>query len=187
MSKETLTQEQPHVLLQDLLKEVRINLEQKTGIHQTVVQELPVVNIQAPPGTGKTETAANTVEMLEKTHADKRCIVVSPTNEANEKIAHACVKAKHRFGTDPNQKDYDILLLESRFANVQSAKTREAVIKPIQAEDDSINRLKIQYHIVRILEEVNDMEVTQKQPNSFKQSLKAGTKRHEPNLKGHRS
>ena len=87
---------------------------------------------------------------------------VSPTNLANEKIAHSCVKGKHRFGTDPIQKDYDILLLESRFATAQSAETEVAVIKPIQAEDDIVDRLKIQYRIVRILEEVDNMEADPK-------------------------
>ena len=72
-----------------------MNQEQKISVHHAVVQGQPILNIQAPTGTGKTETAANTVKLLGKTHPDKRCIVVSPTNGANEKVAHACVKAKH--------------------------------------------------------------------------------------------
>ena len=88
--------------------------------------------------------------------------MVSPTNGANEKVAHACVKAKHRFGTDPNQRDYDILLLESKYAAVQSAETEIVVIKPIQAEDDLVDRLKIKCYVMRILEEVDDMEADPK-------------------------
>ena len=50
------------------------------------------------------------------------------------------------------------MLLESRFAAAASTETEVAVIKPIQAEDDLVDRLKIQYHIIRIMEEVNEME-----------------------------
>ena len=78
-TKETLTSEQAHVLLQDLPKEVRRNQEEKTGVHNTVVQGQPIVNIQVQAGTGKTVTAANTVEMLGKTHPNKRCIETSPS------------------------------------------------------------------------------------------------------------
>ena len=46
-TKETLTPQQAHVLLQDLTKEVMMNQEQKTSVQHTVVQGQPVVNIQA--------------------------------------------------------------------------------------------------------------------------------------------
>ena len=64
-AKETFTPKQAHALLQDLLKEVRMNLEQKRTSHGC----LRSIHCQYPgsAGTGKTETAANTVEMLSLT------------------------------------------------------------------------------------------------------------------------
>ena len=135
-----------------------MNPEQKEGIHRTVVQGQAVVNVQAPPGTGKTETAANLITLEGVAQPGERIIVVAPTNLAGEKLGRGCVESLYRFGASKTNEDYDILLLESRFAALSAAEKETAVIKPIQENDNIVEKLKLAYHVQKILDDIKVLE-----------------------------
>ena len=81
-----MTPEQVHNLLRNLPHKVQMNPEQKEGIHRGVVQGQPIVNVQAPPGTGKTATLAHLIALVGQTDPESRIIIVNPTNLAGDKL-----------------------------------------------------------------------------------------------------
>ena len=76
---------------------------------------------------------------MEKTNPEERVIVVSPTNLAKSHLAHECAEAMHRFGANPIQ-DFDILLLESKYATLSASENETTVIKQVQATDDFVEK-----------------------------------------------
>ena len=88
---------------------VKFNPEQKDGVHRAIVQGLPVVNVQSPPGTGKTMTAAQVAVILGKRKTGKRVLVLAPTNLASHKVTHSILEAYINHGGKPTEEDYDVL------------------------------------------------------------------------------
>ena len=109
-TKKQLTAEQTHQFLLNPPKAVKFNPEQKDGVHRAIVQGLPVVNVQSPPGTGKTETAAKVVVLLGKRKPGKRVLVLAPTNLASHKITHSIIEQYANHGGNPTEEDYDVLM-----------------------------------------------------------------------------
>ena len=153
-----ISPEQAHELLKNPPRKVKLNPEQKDGVHRAVVQGLPVVNIQSPPGTGKTETAANVIAILGKTKPGKRVLAVTPTNLANCKLTHSILEAYVRYGGRADTEDYDILLLKSRHAALTAANHETALIKPKPGDEELIEKLKIRHHLIRLLQQIDEMK-----------------------------
>ena len=59
--------------------------------------------------------------------------------------------------------DYDVLLLESRHAELTAANHETAVIKPKPDDEELIEKLKTRHHIIRLLKQIDEMQAN---PNS---------------------
>ena len=119
-TKKQLTAEEAHQFLINPLKAVNFNPEQKDGVNIAIVQGLPVIKFLSPPGTGKTMTAAEVAVILGK-KPGKRVLVLAPTNLASHKVTHSTLEAYINHGRNPNEEEYDVLMLESRDAALSAA------------------------------------------------------------------